>query len=62
MRSQRVDPVPSVATVEDALETITEEVQSISVEASNSNQTTQLNLNELCREQKTSSVKTKQRV
>ena len=62
MWSQRVDPVPSVATVEDALETITEEVQSISVEASNSNQTTQLNLNELCREQKTSSVKTKQRV
>ena len=51
-KHQEVDSVPSVAAFEDALENIIEEVQNISVKASNSNQTTQLNLNDLHREQK----------
>ena len=51
-KHHEVDSVPSVAAVEDALESIIEEVQNISVKASSSNQTTQLNLDELCTEQK----------
>ena len=38
--NQKVDSVPSVATFEEALENITEEVQNINVKASNPNQTT----------------------
>ena len=52
MRNQEVDSVPLVATVEDTLENIIVEVQNIRVKASNSSQTTQVNLDELCREQK----------
>ena len=51
-KNQEVDSVPSVATVEDTLENITEEVQNISMKASNPDQTTQVNLDELCWEQK----------
>ena len=39
-KHQEIDSVPSVTTVEDALENIIEEVQNISVKASNFNQTT----------------------
>ena len=41
-----------MATVEDVLENIIEEVQNISLKASNPDKTTQVNFNELCREQK----------
>ena len=41
-----------MATVEDALENIIEEVQNISVKASNPEQTTHVNFNDLHREQK----------
>ena len=51
-KQQEVYSVPSVAIVEDALENMAEEVQNISLKVSNSNQTTELNLNELCREHK----------
>ena len=51
-KNQEVNSVPSVAAVEDIVENIFEEVQNISVKVSNSNQTTQLYLNELHREQK----------
>ena len=51
-KHQEVDSVPSVVAVEDALENFIEAVQNISVKASNSNQTTQLNFDKLCREQK----------
>ena len=49
-KHQEVDSVPSVATVEDALENIIEEVQNISVKVSKSIQTAQLNLKEPHRE------------
>ena len=52
VKNQEVDSVSSVAIVEDPLENIIEEVQNISVKASNPEQTTQVNLDELCREQK----------
>ena len=51
-KNQEVNSVPSVATVEDALENLIDEVENISVKASNPDQTTQVNLSELCREQK----------
>ena len=51
-KNQELDSIPSVATVEDTLENIIEEVQNISVKTNNQHQTTQLNLNWLCREQK----------
>ena len=50
-KHQDIDSVPSVATVEDALEHINEEVQNIDVKEIKLNQTAKLNLNELCREQ-----------
>ena len=51
-KNQEVNSVPSVATVADALENIIEEVQNTSVKASNVEQTTKVNLNELHREKK----------
>ena len=51
-KNQEVNSVPSVATVEDTLENNIEEVQNISVKTSNPDQTTKVNINKLCREQK----------
>ena len=51
-KHQEVESVPSVVTVEDDLETIIVEVHNSSVKESNLRQTTQVNLYELCREQR----------
>ena len=49
---QEVNPIPSIDTVEDALENIIEEVHNMSIKARDYYQNTQLDLEELCREQK----------
>ena len=49
---QEVTPILTINTIEDALENIIEEIHSINVKAKNYNQNTQLDLEELSREQK----------
>ena len=51
-KHQDVNPIPSIDTVADALEIMIEEIHNISIEAKDYNQNTQLDLNELHREQK----------